>query len=163
MIHFKRRFTLLAALFGLATLACGTVSVANQSDYSALVSVTLPGASSTDSHIYKPGELYDYYPESAGPYTVSVIPQEDYIATMDSLRAQILFVLYGYRTVIRPEYVVELTEQLANIDRTLSSLTTHSCTGNFVEDSDVTATLNMSKEGKITLSCPSSDSQSPEN
>ena len=154
---------LLAVVFALMTLACGTLSVANQSEFKALVSVTLPGASSADSHLYKPGEVYDYYPESSGPYTVSIIPQEDYIAQMDSLRAQILFVLYGYQTAIRPEYVVELTEQLANIDRTLSSLTTHSCSGNFIEDSNITTTIKMSKESQITLNCPSSETQSTDN
>jgi len=163
MRNAKRRLVLAAVVCGLLTLACGTLSVANKSEYKALVSVTLPGASSIDSHLYKPGEVYDYSPESAGPYTVSVIPQEDYIAEMDRLRAQILFVLYGYQTVIRPEYVVELTEQLANIDRALSSLTTHSCSGNFIEDTEITATFDMSKEGQITLNCPSSESQSPEN
>ncbi len=159
----KRRLIMLTAVFALMTLACGTVSVANQSEYKALVSVTLPGASSTDTHLFKPGEVFDYYPESGGSYTVSVIPQEDYIAKMDSLRTQIVLTLYGYQSAIRPGYVIELTEQLANIDRTLSSLTTHSCSGNFIEDSNITATVNMSKEGKITLLCPSSESQSQEN
>jgi len=159
----NRRLLLVAVVCGLLTLACGTLSIANQSEYKALVSVILPGASSTDTHLYKPGEVFDYYPESDGSYTISVIPQEDYVEKMDSLRARILFELYGYSSVIRPEYVVELTEQLANIDQTLSSLTTHSCGGNFVEDTEITATFNMSKEGKITLSCPSSESRSPEN
>jgi len=163
MINFKRRLTLLAAVFGLITLACGTLSVSNQSNYKVLVSVTLPGASSTDSHIYQPGEVYDYSTESGGSYTLSVILQEDYVAEMDRLRTSILLTLYGYQTVIRPAYVVELTEQLASIDKTLSSLTTHSCTGNLMEDSNVMATINMTKEGKITLYCPSLDAQSPGN
>ena len=154
---------LLAVVFALITLACGTLSVTNQSEYKAVVSVNLPGSSSTDSHLYKPGETYDYYPETSGKYTISIIPQEDYIARMDDLRLQVLLTLHGYQSVIRPEYVVELIEQLADIDRTLSSLTSHSCSGNFLEDSNITATFNMSNEGEITLTCPSSESQSPDN
>ena len=50
----RKRIVLLTVVFGLITLACSTttLSVANQSDYKALVSVTLPGANSTDSHMY---------------------------------------------------------------------------------------------------------------
>ena len=152
----KRKLIVLTAVFGLITLACSatTLSVANQSDYKALVSVTLPGASGADSHLYQPGEVYDYYPDSGGTYTISVIPQEDYVAEMDRLRAQILFELYGYQDVIRPNYVVELTEKLATIDKTLSSLTTHSCSGRIMEESNILATINMTKESQIELFCP---------
>ena len=153
----KRKLIVLTAVFGLITLACSTttLSVANQSDYKALVSVTLPGANGTDSHIYQPGEVYDYRPASGGSYTISVIPQEDYVAEMDKLRELIIRALYGYQQDIIPKTFVELTEKLANIDRNLSSLTTHSCQGNIMEDSNVMATINISKDGQITLYCPS--------
>ena len=153
----KRKLIVLTAVLGLITLACSTttLSVANQSDYKALVSVTLPGSGGADSHVYQPGEVYDYYPGSGGSYTISVIPQEDYVAEMDKLRNTIILAMYKYEDIIIPKTFVELTEQLANIDRTLSSLTTHSCQGNLMEDSNVLATINISKDGQITLYCPS--------
>ena len=157
MTKLKRKLIVLTAVFGLITLACSTttLSVANQSDFKALVSVTLPGANSTDSHIYQPGEVYDYNAGSGGSYTISVIPQEDYVAEMDKLRMTIIRALYNYEEIIIPKTFVELTEQLANIDRTLSSLTSHSCQGNIMEDSKVLATIQITKDGQITLSCPS--------
>ncbi len=157
MISTKRRLILVGAVFGLITLACSTttLSVSNQSDFRALVSVTLPGASGADSHVYKSGEVYDYYPGSDGSYTISVIPQEDYIAEMDKLRSIIFVALYKYRDGIQPDVALELVEKLSSIDRTLSSLTTHSCGGNLIEGSNVMATINMTKEGKINLTCPS--------
>jgi len=157
MKNHKRKLIVLTVVFGLITLACSTttLSVANQSDFKALVSVTLPGANGTDSHLYQPGEVYDYYPKSGGSYTISVIPQEDYVAEMDKLRNAIIFAMYRYDENIKPKTFVELTEMLARIDRTLSSLTTHSCQGNIMEESNVMATINISKEGQITLSCPS--------
>ncbi len=149
----KRKLVLLIAVLGLFTMACSmtTLSVANQSEFKALVSVTLPGASGADSHVYQPGEVYDYRPGSGGSYTISVIPQEDYVAEMDKMRALIIRTLYGYEQSIMPKTFVELTEQLADIDRKLSSLTTHSCQGNLMEDSNVMATINITKEGQITL------------
>ena len=153
----KRRLILVMAVYGLITLACSktNLSVANQSDYKVLVSVTLPGASGADSHIYLPGEVHDYNAGSGGSYTISVIPQEDYVAAMDKIRENIILTLYSYQDVIRPKYVVELTEKLANIDRTLSSLTAHACSGNLMEESNVMATINITNEGKIELYCPS--------
>ena len=157
MISTKRRLILVGAVFGLIPLACSTstLSVSNQSNFKALVSVTLPGASGADSHVYQPGEVFDYYPGSGGSYTISVIPQEDYVAEMDRLRATIIHAMVDYRDVIQPDIAVELTEKLASIDRTLSSLTTHSCSGNMMDDSNVMATINMTKESKINLYCPS--------
>jgi hypothetical protein len=152
----KRRRILLIAVLGLFTMACSmtTLSVANQSEYKTLVSVTLPGANSTDSHIYKPGEVYDYNAGSGGSYTISVIPQEDYVAEMDKLRALIIRALVDYQQNVTPKTFVELSEKLANINQNLSSLTTHSCEGNVIEGGNVMATINISKEGQITLSCP---------
>jgi len=157
MINIKRRLILVGVTFGLITLACSasTLSVANQSNFKALVSVTLPGASGADSHIYLPGEVHDYYPGSGGSYTISIIPQEDYVAMMDKIRATIIDTLYGYQTKLNPSQIVELTEILASIERTLSSLTSHSCSGNMMEDSNVMATFNMTGGNKITLICPS--------
>ena len=157
MKNIKQRFILVGVVFGLITLACSasTLSVANQSNFKALVSVTLPGASGADSHVYQPGEVYDYYPGSGGSYTISVIPQEDYVAKMNQIRASIIETLYGYHTKISPSQVAELTEMLASIERTLSSLTSHSCSGNMMEDSNVMATINMTGGNKITLYCPS--------
>lgn len=157
MINNRRKLIVLTAVLGLITLACSTttLSVANQSEFKALVSVTLPGSGGADSHVYQPGEVYDYYPGSGGSYTISVIPQEDYVAEMDKLRNIIIFAMYRYDENIKPKTFVELTEMLARIDRTLSSLTTHSCQGNIMEESNVLATINISKEGQITLSCPS--------
>jgi hypothetical protein len=153
----KRRLMLVIAVCGLITLACSktTLSVANQSDYKALVSVTLPRASGADSHLYQPGEVYDYNAGSGGSYTIAVIPQEDYIAAMDKMRENIIKGLYLYRDIIKPSAVVELTEQLASIDKTLSNLPTHGCSGNLMEDSNVMATINITAEGKIELYCPS--------
>jgi hypothetical protein len=153
----KRKLVLLIVVLGLFTMACSmtTLSVANQSDYKVLVSVTLPGASGADSHVYQPGEVYDYRPGSGGSFTISVIPQEDYVAEMDKLRAVIVRALFDYQQSIIPETLIDLTEQLADIDRNLSSLTTHSCQGNIMEDSNVMATINISKDGQITLYCPS--------
>jgi len=151
----QKRTLLLIAVLGLVTMACGTLSVANQSDYKVLVSVTLPGASRADSHLYQAGEVYDYYPDTGGEYTISVIPQEDYVAEMDRLRASIAFEIFAYQSVIRPEHVLELTEKLANIERTLSSLTTHACSGRLMEDENVRATINLTKEAEIILQCPS--------
>jgi len=152
----KRKRIVLTAILGLFTMACSmtTLSVANQSEYKALVSVTLPGASGADSHIYKPGEKYDYNAGSGGSYTISVVPQEDYVAEMDKLRALIIRAMFEYQQNMVPETFVELTEKLANIDRNLSSLTTHSCEGNLMDGANAMATINISKEGKITLSCP---------
>jgi len=157
MINIKRKLILVGVVFGLITLACSasTLSVANQSDYKALVSVKLPGASGADSHIYQPGEVHDYYPGSGGSYTISVIPQEDYVAELDRVRATIIETLYGYHEKLNPSKVVELTDMLASIERTLSSLTSHSCSGNMMEDSNVMATFNMTGGNKITLNCPS--------
>lgn len=157
MPNHKRKLTILAAVLGLITLACSTttLSVANQSEFKALVSVTLPGANSTDSHIYQPGEVYDYYASGGGTYTISVIPQEDYVAEMDKLRMTIIRALYTYEEIVSPKAFVELTEQLARIDRTLSSLTTHSCQGNLMEDAKALATIQITKQGQITLYCPS--------
>jgi hypothetical protein len=137
------------------TLACNTLSVSNQSDYKVLVSVVLPGASGADSHIYQPGEVYDYYPGSGGRYTISVIPQEDYVAEMDELKANIILALTTKYDVMQPNVFVELTEKLAKIEKTLSSLTTHSCSGNLMDESNVMATINMTKDGEISLYCPS--------
>ena len=159
----KRRLIFLAVVFALTTLACGTLSVANQSDFKVLVSVTLPGSNSTDSHLYKPGEVYDYYPESSGKYTISVIPQEDYIKEMDRLRTNILGTLYINQNTLESDMIIPLTKRLATIEQTLSSLTTHSCSGNFVDDSSISAAVNMSKQGEITLTCPSSESQNTDN
>jgi hypothetical protein len=137
------------------TLACNTLSVSNQSDYKVLVSVVLPGASGADSHIYQPGEVYDYYPGSGGRYTISVIPQEDYVAEMDELKANIILALTTKYDVMQPNVFVELTEKLAKIEKTLSSLTTHSCSGNLMDESNLMATINMTKDGEISLYCPS--------
>ena len=157
MINIKRRLILVGVVFGLITLSCSAskLSVANQSNFKALVSVTLPGSSGADSHIYQPGEVHDYYPGSGGSYTISVIPQEDYVAQMDLIRANIIETLYGYQAKLNPSQVVELTNILASIERTLSSLTSHSCSGNMMEDSNVMATINMTGGNKITLYCPS--------
>jgi hypothetical protein len=155
MSNRKRILILLIAPFVLLTLACSTLSVANQSNYKALVSVVLPGAKGADSHLYQPGEVYEYNSGSGGPYSISVIPQEDYIAEMDKIRANIVLTLYGYQDVIRPKFVVQLAEDLANIGKMLSSLTTHSCSGNIMEDSKVMATINITDKGEINLYCPS--------
>ena len=153
----KRRLILVMAVYGLITLACSTtnLSVANQSNYKTLVSVTLPGASGADSHVYQPGEVHDYNAGSGGSYTISVIPQEDYVAEMDKIRENIIKALYLYRDIIKPAQVVEFTAQLASIDRTLSSLTAQACSGNLMEDSNVMATININAQGKIELYCPS--------
>ena len=155
MINTRKRLILLSLVYVLVTLACSTLSVSNKTEFKLLVSVTLPGAESADSHLYQPGEVHDYYPGSGGTYSISVIPQEDYVAEMDKLRANILYTWYKKQDVIRPEETVELTERLATIDRMLSSLSTHSCSGNLMEDSNVMATINMTRAGVIELSCPS--------
>ena len=155
MSNNTRKLLLLITLLGLLTLACNTLSVANKSEYKVLVSVVLPGASGADSHIYQPGEVYDYYPGSGGRYTISVSPQEEYVAEMDKLRANIVLALTTKYDVMQPGVFVELTEKLARIDKILSSLTTHSCSGNIMDDANVMATINMTKEGEITLDCPS--------
>jgi hypothetical protein len=71
---------------GLAMLACATLTVTNSSkDHNAVIRVTLPDDAFGTIKL-GPGESIDYTATTGGAYTVEVIPDQEYLATLQSLR-----------------------------------------------------------------------------
>ena len=149
----NRRVYLMIAVMALAALACTQLTVTNESNWQLRVAVTLPGSSRPDVYTYGRGESYDYYPDSAGSYTITIYPGDDYVEVMNRLKYKVMDAL-AEPDIWATDQIVHLVSDINTIDKILANLQGQSCTGTLVEDETVTATLNINVSGEYSLVCP---------
>ena len=150
----KRRIFLMIAVTALAALACTQLTVKNDSHWQLRVAVTLPGGSGQDVHVYEPGASYDYYPDSAGKYTITVYPGEDYINFMNETKIGVGEFFVTKHEEVEPYMVVELVEGINQIEKVLANLQEATCTGTLVEDETVNARIKFTTSGAYIMDCP---------
>ncbi len=72
MKNHKRLLAILLALV-ISSLACGQLTIYNNSQYPVRVIVKLPDGNGTDSIVLKGGGAATYYSDTDGPYTVTAV------------------------------------------------------------------------------------------
>ena len=142
---------------GLAMLACATVTVTNLSqDDNAVIQVTLPDEAYGTIKL-SPGESIDYLATTGGAYTVEVIPDQEYLAWLQSVRGIIVATLATDPSVaVAPHSTV--LEHLVNVQDAIRQLP-HSgtnCSGSIPKDAPDNYTIEVSLSydvGNVQWSC----------
>ncbi len=143
MKNHKRLLAILLALV-ISSLACGQLTIYNNSQYPVRVIVKLPDGNGTDSIVLKGGGAATYYSDTDGPYTVTAVLDEDAVNEMINLRSN----LQEFLTVPELEElsgisVSDAVNELISISKTIQSKYKVSCSGVLKEDEDATASISV--------------------
>lgn len=152
-----KRITIAILVLGLAMLACATVTVTNLSqDNNAVIQVTLPDEAYGTTKL-NPGESIDYLATTGGAYSVEVIPDQEYLAWLQTVRGIIVTTLAADPSVaVAPHSTV--LEQLVNVQDAIRQLP-HSgtnCSGSIPNDTPDNYTIEVSLSydaGNVQWSC----------
>jgi hypothetical protein len=139
----KKPLVILLVLI-ILSLACGELTIYNNSVYPVRVIVKLPDGNGTDSIVLKGGGAATYYSDTDGSYTVTAVLDEDAVNEMIKLRSN----LQGF--LVDPE-IEELTgisisdsvKELLSISDTIQSKYKVSCSGVLKEDEEATASISV--------------------
>lgn len=152
MKNHKKFLAILLALV-ISSLACGQLTIYNNSQYPVRVIVKLPDGNGTDSIVIKGGGAATYYSDTDGPYTVTAILDEDAVAEMIKLRSNLQeFLIDPELEELSGISVFDAVNELVEISKTIQSKYKVSCSGVIKEDEDATTSISVPDQ-KIEIWC----------
>ena len=136
---------------------CSFVHVQNISEMPVYVLVKVPDSSKAYTRVVQPVGISEVFSGHGGRYTVTLLPNEDFVNLLQDLRGQISERLFTEGATLTSEEVAMLVNRLNDIDAALQSHLNSpsvSCSGNVpdYESAVVTVTYDQSLD-RLTLDC----------
>lgn len=111
----KRKFLWLTGLIMLLG-GCTFVQVQNVTELNVRVAVRVPDSSSTYTLMVSPVGIGEVFSSHGGPYSVTILPDEEYIQLLESIQNQITEKLFTEGATLSAEEVATLTRRINDID-----------------------------------------------
>jgi hypothetical protein len=148
-----KKILVILLVLGFFSLACGQLTIYNNSKYPVRVIVKLPDGNGTDSIVLKGGGAATYYSDTDGPYTVTAVLDEDAVNEMIKLRSNL------QEFLVDPEFeeltgisISDSVKELLSITDTIQSKYKVSCSGVMKEEEEATASISVLGQ-KIEIWC----------
>lgn len=135
--------------------ACVDFNISNLSELNARVLIQTPDGGNYTKSVESSGYASSFSGHG-GNYTISVVPDEQYLQLLRDLRQQITQRLFEEKGVLSAEDVARLVQNLQDIEKQIEKEAERgaSCSGAAPDFSTVSATITWSEaEGDWAISC----------
>lgn len=140
----KLRLVLSLLLFGLIFSGCSFIRIQNVSDAKVRVLVSVPDHRGGYTRTISSGNIVDVFSGHGGRYTVTLLPDADFIRFAETLRTEISQRLFKERASLSADEVATLVQRLDEIDKLLEDQKniSASCGGNVPDFDTVVVTIS---------------------
>ena len=129
----RNKLLLMLAVIVLVLLSCSEVYVLNELVLKVRVMVTMPGESVPETALLTPQDSDAFFSDYEGAYTVRVMLDEEYRATLQNSRESMQILLAVGLGELTPAKISECIKEIERIDKLLENKDALSCGGETVE------------------------------
>jgi hypothetical protein len=142
------RMLILMALGAFFLSGCSFVNIQNVSDINATVQVRVPDNATAYTRQISSFQIAEIFSSQGGPYTVTMLPDEQYRQLLSRLQADISQKLFSEGANLTSQQVAQLVENLNSLDRILEDLAAPmpSCSGHLPDFETVVVTISYDTE-----------------
>jgi len=147
----NQKLLLISIVLVMFSLACGELTVYNNSNYPVRVIVKLPDGNGMDSIVIRGGGAATYYSDVEGSYSVTAVLDEEAKDEMVKLRSDLQQLLIDSEEIPGLS-ISEPINDLISITKTIQAKYEASCSGVLKEDEEAVASISVPGQ-YIKISC----------